>query len=111
VICILVYINDIIVASSSSNVLHSILRYLEKEFVLKNLGDLHYFLGIVVHKSTDSLILNQQMYTTKILKHVDMMICKPVSTSLSISGKKVGVASVALLVNHLPFSPVLPIHD
>jgi hypothetical protein len=42
----------------------------------------------VVHKSRDSLILNQQMYATKILQHVDMMICKPVSTSLSISGKR-----------------------
>lgn len=71
-ICILVYINDIIVASSSSDVLHSILRYLEKEIVLKNLGDLHYFLGIVVHKSRDSSILNKQMYATKIIQHVDM---------------------------------------
>jgi hypothetical protein len=32
---------------------------LEKEFALKGLGELHYFLGIEVKKNLDGLVLSQ----------------------------------------------------
>ena len=42
----LVYFDDIIVASSSQEVVDYLLQDLEKEFTIKVLGELHYFLGI-----------------------------------------------------------------
>ena len=59
-IFVLVYVDDIIVASSSMDATRVLLRDLEAEFALKDLGDLHYFLGIEVKCNSDGLVLSQQ---------------------------------------------------
>jgi hypothetical protein len=43
VIYVLVYVDDIIVASSSSRVVEALLADLKSEFALKDWGDLHFF--------------------------------------------------------------------
>jgi histone deacetylase 1/2 len=55
---ILVYVDDIIVASSSQEATNALLKDLEKEFALKDLGDLHFFLRIEVKRSFDGLLLS-----------------------------------------------------
>jgi hypothetical protein len=57
---VLVYVDDIIVASSSQDATDALLRDLEKEFALKDLGNLYYFLGISVKRTSDGLILSQE---------------------------------------------------
>jgi len=52
----LVYVDDIIVASSSQEAIAALLQELEKEFAIKDLGDLHYFLGIQVQRKKDRLL-------------------------------------------------------
>lgn len=47
---VLVYVDDIIVASSSERATAALLQDLRGEFALKDLGELHYFLGIEVSK-------------------------------------------------------------
>jgi hypothetical protein len=84
---ILVYVDDIIVASSSQDGTMCLLRNLEKDFALKDLRDLHYFLGIEVTKVKDGILLTQQKYATELLQRVGMISCKPVLTPLSISEK------------------------
>jgi hypothetical protein len=64
-----------------------LLQDLDKEFALKDLGDLHYFLGIEVTKIHDGILLSQSKYAMDILQRDGMMKCKPVSTSLSASKK------------------------
>jgi hypothetical protein len=49
VIFLLVCVSDIIVASSSSAVVTALLQDLQGDFALKDLGPLHYFLGIEVN--------------------------------------------------------------
>jgi hypothetical protein len=61
---ILVYVDDIITASSKQVVVITLLQDLKQDFSLKNLGNLHYFLGIEVNKKHDSLILTQAKYST-----------------------------------------------
>ena len=56
-IFVLVYVDDIIVASSSQKATGALLKDLEQEFALKDLGNLHYFLGIEVNKLGDGLNL------------------------------------------------------
>jgi hypothetical protein len=63
------------------------LKNLEKEFALKDLGDLHYFLGIEVTKLPDGLLLSQNKYALDILRRVSMTSCKPTPTPLSTSEK------------------------
>lgn len=51
----LVYVDDIIVASSSDDLTRALLRDLEQDFAIKDLGDLHYFLGIEVLRSLEGI--------------------------------------------------------
>ena len=57
-IYVLVYVDDIIVASSSPKAIAALLKDLQKDFSLKDLGDLHYFLGIEVRRSNHGLVLS-----------------------------------------------------
>jgi histone deacetylase 1/2 len=45
---VLVYVDDIIVASLSQAAPDALLKDLQRDFALKDLGDLHYFWGIEV---------------------------------------------------------------
>jgi histone deacetylase 1/2 len=55
---ILIYVDDIIVTSSSDQAISALLHHLSSEFALKDLGDLHFFLGLEVHRQSGALILN-----------------------------------------------------
>ena len=83
----LIYVDDIIVTSSSPKAVEALLQDLRKDFALKDLGQLHYFLGIEVKKVKSGILLTQEKYIEEILTRVGMKDCKPVPTPLSISEK------------------------
>jgi hypothetical protein len=56
-IFVLIYVDDIIVTSSSTQAISIFLKDLKDDFALKDLGDLHFFLGIEVKKVHDGLLL------------------------------------------------------
>jgi hypothetical protein len=60
---------------------------LSQEFALKDLSDLHYFLGIGVHKVTNVIILSQDKYASDLLHRVGMKDRKPVSSRMATSEK------------------------
>lgn len=84
---VLVYVDDIIVASSTEQATSALLRDLKEQFALKDLGELHYFLGIEVYKTNGGILLTQGKYASDLLKRVGMADCKPVNTPLSTSEK------------------------
>jgi hypothetical protein len=86
-IYVLVYVDDIIIASSTPSATSALLSDLNKVFALKDLGDLHYFLGIEVNNVSDGLILTQEKYALDVLKRVGMSDCKSVTTPISTSEK------------------------
>jgi hypothetical protein len=49
-IFLLIYIDDVVVTSSSNQVVEALLADLRQDFALKDLGPLHYFIGIEVEK-------------------------------------------------------------
>jgi hypothetical protein len=51
------------------------------------LGELHYFLGIEVKKTSDGIKLSQEKYASYILKRTGMINCKPVNTPMVTSEK------------------------
>lgn len=83
VIYLLVYVDDIIITGSDNNFLTSLISRLSQEFKLRDLGDLHYFLGIQVIRHNDGLILSQHKYFQDILKLAGMESSKPCSTPLT----------------------------
>jgi len=86
-IFMLIYVDDIIVTSSSQDAVAALLKDLKKDFALKDLGELHYFLGIEAKKEKNGILLSQGKYAGDILARVGMVKCKPVSTPLSATEK------------------------
>jgi hypothetical protein len=84
---LLVYVDDIIIASSSPDATTALLHALQADFALKDLGPLHYFLGLEVTRAADGLYLSQQKYTADLLQRAGMTTCKPAPTPLSSSSK------------------------
>ncbi|KAK1642839.1 hypothetical protein QYE76_060644 [Lolium multiflorum] len=86
-IYMLIYVDDIIVASSSQAATDALLKDLHQEFALKDLGDLRYFLGIEVTPVSHGLVLNQAKYAQDLLTRVGMVNCQGMPTPLSSSEK------------------------
>jgi hypothetical protein len=84
---LLIYIDDIIVVSSTDAVVEALLNDLRSEFALKDLDPLNYFLGIEVKPSSDGIVLTQEKYTRDILRRVDMQDCKAMHTPLPVDEK------------------------
>lgn len=82
---VLIYVDDIIVTGNNSTFITTLLSQLQTNFALKDLGDLHYFLGIEVLKTSNGLILTQHKYALDLLLKAGMTDCKP---SLSPSSVK-----------------------
>ena len=82
--------------SSSDEAITALLKDLSAEFALKDLGDLHYFLGIEVKQHKDGLHLSQEKYATDLVKKAGLQSCKPAPTPLS-STEKLSLAEGELL--------------
>jgi hypothetical protein len=81
----LVYVDDIIIIGSSNNVIDSLIQTLSATFPIKELGQLNYFLGVEVTRSTSGLHLCQQRYISYILKRANMDLAKPITFPMSSS--------------------------
>lgn len=86
-IYVLVYVDDLIVTSSSDQAISALLRDLNDNFAIKDLGDLHFFLGIEVKHMRDGLLLTQEKYAKDLLDKVGMRGCKSLPTPLSSTDK------------------------
>ncbi|RVW93071.1 Retrovirus-related Pol polyprotein from transposon RE1 [Vitis vinifera] len=80
---VLVYVDDIVVTRSSSQEIHELISRLSGLFSLKDLGELSYFLGIEVKKTTDGgLHLSQKKYIQDLLKKTKMDGAKSLPTPM-----------------------------
>jgi histone deacetylase 1/2 len=80
-------VDDIIMTSSSDHAIIALLKDLNENFAIKDLGDLHFFLGIEVKRNSDGLILTQEKYAADLLARVGMSKCTTCPTPLSTSDK------------------------
>jgi hypothetical protein len=83
----LLYVDDIILTASSSDLLHCTITALQWEFAMKDLAPLHHFLDITVEHHPDGLFLHQCTYTLDIIKHAAMTICKLCMTLVDLQVK------------------------
>jgi histone deacetylase 1/2 len=85
---LLVYVDDIIVVSSSPHAPDTLIQELRAEFAVKDLGVLHFFLGIeVIRPSVGGLLLSQRKYASELLRRSGMIKSKPAHTPMSASDK------------------------
>nr|XP_034908584.1 uncharacterized mitochondrial protein AtMg00810-like [Populus alba] len=78
-IAVLIYVDDVIIASNTLTALNTVKQYLRTTFPIKDLGNLKYFLGIEVARSTKDIVLCQRKYALDILTDSGFSGAKPVT--------------------------------
>ncbi|XP_058746532.1 uncharacterized mitochondrial protein AtMg00810-like [Vicia villosa] len=84
---ILMYVDDIILAETSLSMINTLKKALDNTFHIKDLGQLKFFLGLEVARSTKGITLCQRKYCLELLHDAGLAGCKPVSTPLDASSR------------------------
>jgi histone deacetylase 1/2 len=101
-----VYVDDIIVTSNDDSTIFSIISKLQYEFVMKDLGDLSYFLGIEAARDHTGLHLRQSKYIADLLDHANMVGARPYKAPC-ISSSKMSKFDGNLLVNPFEYRHIV----
>lgn len=76
-LALLVYVDDILLTGTSELLMTQVKEYLNKKFSIKDLGHIHYFLGIEVARSVSRIVINQRKYAIDIIHEAGLARCKP----------------------------------
>lgn len=71
IVIILIYVDDLLLLGSSIELINEAKSVLHKQFKVKHLGELRYFLGIKVLRSHQGILLNQRKYTLELFQSWD----------------------------------------
>jgi hypothetical protein len=80
-VILLLYVDDLFL-TREEKIIAECKKRLAAEFEMKDLGLMHYFLGLEVWQSPQRIFLNQGKYTIEILKRFNMLECKPMNTPM-----------------------------
>ncbi|XP_019105395.2 uncharacterized mitochondrial protein AtMg00810-like [Beta vulgaris subsp. vulgaris] len=87
-ICIAtIYVDNIVLTSTNVEKLVALKQHLHKEFSIKDLGRLNYFLGIEVGYTSNGILLSQHKYTKELLADCPFDLTKKASTPLPLNIK------------------------
>jgi histone deacetylase 1/2 len=70
---LLVYVDDIMVVSLSISAADRLVSTLSGDFAIKNLGKVHFFLGLEVAHTVVGLMLTRQKYSLNLPRHAGML--------------------------------------
>jgi hypothetical protein len=91
-------VDDIILTGDYEEELVRLEKLLAKEFEIKDLGYLKYFLGMEVARSRKGIYVSQRKYVLDLLKETGMLGCKPADTPMD-STKKIGAENDSIPVD------------
>ncbi|CAM8931929.1 unnamed protein product [Rhodiola kirilowii] len=86
-LALLVYVDDVILTGTSTTLIQQVKAYIHDLFKIKDLGQLRYFLGFEVTRSSDDLFLNQRKYALELILEAGLLACKPCSTPMDCKHK------------------------
>ncbi|CAM8882206.1 unnamed protein product [Rhodiola kirilowii] len=93
---LLVYVDDVVLTGTSSQLIAKVKSFIHDKFQIKDLGLLKYFLGLEVARSKDGIFLNQRKYALDLLADYNFMDCKPIKTPME-SKHNLGLSSAPLI--------------
>lgn len=79
----MLYVDDIILTGNDKAFTTSIIQLLSSAFDLKDLGLLHYFLGLQIEYTSSGLFVHQTNYATNLLTKFAMADCQTCKTPCS----------------------------
>ena len=89
---LIVYVDDMVVTGNDPEEREALQDYLSREFEMKDLGPLKYFLGIEVSRSDKGIFLSQRKYALDLLQETGMSACQAADTPVE-EGLKLCVGS------------------
>ncbi|XP_022030942.1 uncharacterized mitochondrial protein AtMg00810-like [Helianthus annuus] len=84
---ILLYVDDILLITSSNALRGQFRGLLSNEFAMKDLGPISYFLGVSVTNYPKSLFLSQAKYAMEIIERAGLADCNPAATPVDTQQK------------------------
>ena len=82
---LLVYVDDLVITGNNSTLVRTFIQQLGDMFSLKDMGPLHFFLGVEVIPTKAGLFLTQHKYIRELLANSNMSGAKDISTPMSTS--------------------------
>lgn len=86
-VILVVYVDDIVLAGDDLVELQSLKQFLDGQFRIKDLGNVHYFLGMEVSHHKQGYLVSQHKFTLDLLHEFNCHQFSPVSTPLDCSFK------------------------
>jgi hypothetical protein len=84
---LLLYVDDMVLIASTDALLWAIIAQLQQEFKIKDMGPLHFFLGVDVQRSSSGFFLSQSQYAEDVLERAGMANCKLLPTPVDTKPK------------------------
>lgn len=84
-----VYVDDFVIAANGQETIEKVKAALSEKFDVKDLGELHYFLGVQVVQDHDNgtVWIGQPTFTESLLEKFNMSEAKSVKTPVSVNSK------------------------
>ncbi|CAM8999551.1 unnamed protein product [Rhodiola kirilowii] len=101
-LALLVYVDDVILTGTSSELIQKVKAFIHDLFKIKDLGQLRYFLGFEVSRSGDGLFLNQRKYALELLSEAGLLACKPSVIPMD-TNHKLGLSTAPVLDDPMPY--------
>ncbi|XP_059635870.1 uncharacterized mitochondrial protein AtMg00810-like [Cornus florida] len=84
---LIVYVDDIILTGDDIEELTRLKKKLAKDFEVKDLGALKYFLGMEFVRSREGIFVNQRKYVLDLLNERGLLGCKAANTPIEVNLK------------------------
>uniref|UniRef100_A0A3Q7GJL0 Reverse transcriptase Ty1/copia-type domain-containing protein n=1 Tax=Solanum lycopersicum TaxID=4081 RepID=A0A3Q7GJL0_SOLLC len=107
IVVVLIYVDDLLVAGSSCQMIEEKKQVLKDHFRIKDLGDLSFFLGNEFARNSEGILMHQRKYELELISDLGLGSSKPMSTPAKLNLKLtkpefdnlVGDESDSLLLN------------
>ena len=73
---ILVYVDDLLITGDDTACIEELKQALDTEFTTKDLGEMRFFLGLGVSRTTQGTLLNQRKYIKELVRDAGLETCK-----------------------------------
>ena len=87
IVILIVYVDNIILTGDDEAKMINLKNTLSREFEIKHLGALRYFLGMEVAQTSSEISVSQRKYVFFLLEETGMLKCRPTDTPMEQNSK------------------------